>query len=108
MFLHVCASAYVCHTGARANMWHARVTIHHSAVRGMTVLLGNGRSVPPWCLCLYCQAAPKCLPWIPGTEAALHCTQMYMNTRRAETVFSPMDASHNGLIAVVLYFITGK
>lgn len=49
------------------------------------------------------KAAPKCLPWIPGIETALYCTQRCTDTRLAETAFSRMDASHHGLIAVVLH-----
>lgn len=54
------------------------------------------------------KAAPKCLPWIPGIETALYCTQRCMNTRLVETALSHMNASHNGLIAGVLYFIPGR
>lgn len=41
LYVAACVS-YVC---AWANVWHACATIHHSTVRGMPVLLGNGRSV---------------------------------------------------------------
>lgn len=33
------------------------------------------------------KAAPKCLPWIPGIEKALYCTQRCMNTGLAEAGF---------------------
>lgn len=64
--------------------------------------------ITPWCLCLLCQAAPKCLPRISGTEVTIYCTQRYMNARLAGTTISRMDASHNGQIVAVLLCKRGK
>lgn len=112
MLLRVCMSECVCATYVCMSKCVACVCNHSSFYSER-----HASAAGKWQVCVpshpgiflcSAKAAPKCLPWISGIETALYCTQRCMNTRLAETAFSHVDARHNGVIAVVLCFITDR